>query len=526
MKLIRSTLVLAVLAAGLSAHVGSPDVYLDGAAGPYKLFIAIRPPTAIPGIAELEIRTDANDVSTVKAAPLPMTGPGAKFAPTADVLKRSAQDAQFYTGSLWLMSSGAWQVRLTVDGARGKGVLSVPVPAVAQRTKNMQFGLGAILFGLMTFLVLGLVAIVGASVREAQLEPGVEPTDARKRRSRFIMLAAFVFVLGVVWLSNRWWNSEAEDYGAYIYKPLQIQASREGYNLLTLRLSDPGWLKSRRIDDLVPDHNHLMHLYAIRQPGLDVVYHLHPELVEPGLFKLALPAMPAGEYRLYADVVHQSGLSETPVTSITLPEIKGLPLAGDDATGSAAPISSATAQGHSFTLPDGYRMTWAGDNQDLVAKRPYSFRFQLLNPDGKAPSDMAFYMGMLGHAAFLKTDGSVFAHIHPIGSVSMAAFMIAQEQNTKAAASQPASNGESMSGPVTDDDEEDQSSLAPPQPAKSEMDSMPGMDHSMHHMAAASNLPNEVSFPYGFPTPGRYRIFVQMKHGDTVETGVFDADVK
>ncbi len=502
MQRIRSIILLAFLAASLSAHVGSPDIYLDGSAGPYRLFIAIRPPTAIPGIAEVEVRTDAKDISGIKAAPLPMTGPGAKFAPTADVLNRSPQDAQFYTGSLWLMSSGAWQVRLTVDGARGKGVLSVPVPAVAQRTKEMQFGLGAILFGLMAFLVFGLVAIVGASVREAQLEPGIEPSDTRKRRARLAMLLAFALFVGVVWLGDRWWKSEARDYGAYIYKPLQMQASLEGYNYLTLTLSDPGWLKSRRIDDFVPDHNHLMHLYAIRQPGLDVVYHLHPELTEPGVFKLALPAMPAGEYRLYADVVHQSGLPETPVTTITLPEIKGLPLVGDNSTGSAAPVNPASALGLEFTLPDGYRMIWVGDNHDLVARRPYSFRFQLLNPEGKAPTDMAFYMGMLGHAAFLKTDGSVFAHIHPIGSVSMAAYMIAQQQNTSPESSQ-------LEAPAND------------------MDNMPGMDMSdRDHIPAASSLPNEVSFPYGFPTPGRYRIFVQMKRGGAVETGVFDTDVK
>jgi hypothetical protein len=35
-----------------------------------------------------------------------------------------------------------------------------------------------------------------------------------------------------------------------------------------------------------------------------------------------------------------------------------------------------------------------------------------------------------------------------------------------------------------------------------------------------------VEFPYGFPSAGRYRIFIQMKHGSTVETGVFDAEVK
>ena len=35
----------------------------------------------------------------------------------------------------------------------------------------------------------------------------------------------------------------------------------------------------------------------------------------------------------------------------------------------------------------------------------------------------------------------------------------------------------------------------------------------------------EVSFPYGFPKAGRYRMFVQIKRGGTIETAVFDADV-
>jgi hypothetical protein len=37
--------------------------------------------------------------------------------------------------------------------------------------------------------------------------------------------------------------------------------------------------------------------------------------------------------------------------------------------------------------------------------------------------------------------------------------------------------------------------------------------------------PPTVEFPYGFPQPGHYRLFVQVKLGGRVETGVFDANV-
>ena len=57
-------------------------------------------------------------------------------------------------------------------------------------------------------------------------------------------------------------------------------------------------------------------------------------------------------------------------------------------------------------------------------------------------------------------------------------------------------------------------------------DGMAGMA-GMPGMAMDADLTsNSVEFPYGFPSAGRYRIFVQMKHDSVVETGTFDAIVK
>jgi len=175
------------------------------------------------------------------------------------------------------------------------------------------------------------------------------------------------------------------------------------------------------------------------------------------------------------------------VAEIDLPAIAGKPLEGDDAAGSGPPISQADFNRTVSQLPDGSRMVWERDAGALHAKRAMFFRFKLEDADGKPARDMELYMGMPGHAAFVRSDRSVFAHVHTSGSVPMASLGLTQNAGDGAAA---------MAG-------------------------MEGMDHST--MAA---LPAEVSFPYGFPKPGDYRIFVQAKRGGQVETGVFDAHVE
>jgi TRAP-type C4-dicarboxylate transport system permease small subunit len=410
-------------------------------------------------------------------------------------MKRSTADPAFFTGSLWMMASGSWQVRFEIAGEAGQQAASVPVSAVALSTLKMQRGLGTTLGILGLFLVVGMAGIIAAAVREARLEPGAVPSPNRRRRAAIVTAGSLVFMALLIWGGAKWWNVEAASYSLDVYHPLKVNPVLAG-NVLDLNVSvfhpesnrPDNQRRGRSNNDFLPDHGHLMHLYAIRWPEMDAVFHLHPDLVSAGDFRIALPAMPPGEYTLYGDVVHANGFPETLVSKVTVPaNMPGGSPGPDDATAYPQALSGGRL-GDSYKLPDGYVMVWDRPST-LTASTAYSFRFHLLDNSGKPASDMQPYMGMAGHAAFVKTDGTVFAHTHPDGSAAMAALMLA--------------NGNDATEHVR-------------------------MNMDMPMAAGGQNEPisNTVEFPYGFPSSGRYRIFIQMKHGTTIETGAYDAMVE
>src|SRR5262249_35608365 len=176
---------------------------------------------------------------------------------------RSPRVPKLSPGHLWMMTAGAWQVRITATGDQGEGSLAVPVPTLPQSTLAMSSALRALLVGLMLILAGGFVALVAAVAREASLAPGVSPDKKAKRRGRLAgTIAAGVAIL-VVMLGNSWWGAEAALYGRYVYRPLEATATVAPDGRLALTLLDPGWIGSRRLDDFVADHDHLMHLFVV-----------------------------------------------------------------------------------------------------------------------------------------------------------------------------------------------------------------------------------------------------------------------
>ncbi len=476
--------VFLLLALPAYAHVGSKDVYEEVSTGPYKLFVTIRTPNVIPGVATIEVRSSGAKVSSIRITPTPLTGDAAKHPPTSDAMKGSSADPAFFAGSLWLMASGSWQVHFDIEGSAGKASVSVPVSAMPLSILPMErpLGIGLALLGMV--LVAGIAGIVAAAVGQSRLKPGVDPDPSARRRAWVAGLATLAITGVLIYGGYRWWDLEDTAYASDIYRPLSLSPKLAGNSLdLIIGRHDTDALhasRARSNADLLPDHGHIMHLYAIREPGMDAAFHLHPVAVSPGDLRMTLPSMPPGTYRLYGDIVHASGFPETLTAQLVVPAgLPPAPLAPEDAS-AAPPALSQGELGTAYKLPDGYTMIWDRP-QSLSANTAYAFRFRLVDAQGQPARDVHPYLGMAGHAAFVKTDGTVFAHTHPEGSAAMQAMMIA--------------NGGS--------------------------EEMGGMGMS----GSPEVIPPSVDFPYGFPSGGRYRIFIQMKHGSTVETGVFDAAV-
>lgn len=464
-----------LLATSAGAHVGSPDVFFDGGAGPYRLLVVVRMPVVIPGIADIEVRALSGEIRTLRVVPMRIRGLGAELAPVADVAAPDPADPRSFRAQLWIMQRGAWKVQIEAEGSQGAGSVSVPVAAVSTITRPMAPAVKGLLAAAALVLVIGLVGIVGAAVREATSPPGTAVSPANRRRARVAMACAAAVTTAVLWGGGLWWRVEAAANAAVVYRIPKASLWLSGPRSLSLLLDNPN---GRRVplDDLVPDHGHLVHLFLVRMPGLDRMLHLHPRQLAGPRFEQELPAVSAGQYRVFADLVHATGFPETEIGEVTLPEIAGGETTGDDSSAAGAAFAEPSAPSSVASLGSG-RMSWLRDAGPLRASEPAWLRFRVEDAAGQPATDLEPYMGMAAHLVVVRADGSVFAHLHPGGSAPMAAVALA--------------NGDTATA------------------------------HAGH-----AAVPAEIRFPYGFPQPGSYRLFVQVKRSGRIETGVFDARVE
>ncbi|HEY7684555.1 MAG TPA: hypothetical protein VH833_00485 [Gemmatimonadales bacterium] len=489
------TLLVAAVALVSAAHVGSPDTVFQGSAGPYDVRVIVRPPGIVPGLAEISVRVLSGEgVRSVAVLPLRGGRPTA-LEPPPDSAKPVPGDARLYSAQLWLMESGAYSIRVDVAGTAGAGSVIVPVNSIATRRLGFDTPLAAGLLGLGLLLFIGALTIVGAAVRESVLSPGEEPDTARRRRSWWVRVAA-VGLLGLgVYGGKLWWDGADASHAQSLYQPMQVTttvAEQNSASTLRIAITDSEWL-GRQYSPLIPDHGKLMHLFLVRQ-DLGTLAHLHPLMRDSSTFEAALPPLAPGNYRLYADVVHESGFTQTLLDSVTIPAAvtRWRPSDPDDSWWSS-PQSSAVSSQQTVQLEDGAAMVWVRDSTTLFAGRDVELKFAVTGRDGR-PAALEPYMGMMSHAVVTREDGSVFVHLHPAGTIAMASqlvYALRVPEDTvrgRLGARITAAEGQAM-----------------------QMGPMPG---------------GVVSFPYAFPKPGLYRVWVQVKRGGQILTGRFDADVR
>jgi hypothetical protein len=471
------------------AHIGSPTVFFQGMAGSYPIRVTIVPPGVVPGLAQIHVVVSSGEATRVTVRPV-RWDVGVKGSPAPDTAVLVPGETNMFTSQLWLMASGAYSVFVEVSGPRGEGTAIVPLNSIPTQRLVMTSQMSAIFLGVGAFVMVLLISVVGAAIREGRLDPGQEIAPIRRRRGWYARGIAAAVIAGALYLGNKWWNSVDNDYRHNrLYRTQSVQAELEpqpgGARQLTLRFSP-----KVRIDStpLIPDHGRLMHLFLIREPDGDVFAHLHPvrsrqEGADESVFTTRLPALPAGHYKLYADIIHESGLTQTLTNSLQIPSPDAAadlsaPLAESDDAVSLSPPADVSI----ITFPGALRLERAF-SETLPANQETNLVFHL-TAKGGAEADLEPYLGMYGHLIIENSDGTVFNHLHPLGSVSMVSQrQFAEREKAGYLANKPL-----------------EQFCTAPQP--------------------------ELSFPYAFPKAGVYRLWLQTKVAGRILTGAYALDVR
>lgn len=486
----RRVLLLTSIALVTSAHIGSPDVFFQGRAGSYDIRVVVRPPEVVPGVARVTVRAPA-EVRRVTIRPVYWRA-GSKGAPSADETSRldGERGGGTFVGSLWLMAHGAYSVDVTVDGARGPANVLVPVASVATGQLTMSGALGALLAVLGVVLVAGLVTIVYKAAGESLVEPASVIEPARRSRARRVAAVSVPIIALGVFGGARWWNDVDNDYDRRLYRPSPLMVLLDGARL-RVQATDTLWQPPGRPSSIVPDHGKLMHLFVVRSDDAGAFAHLHPQAQDTSAnpaFVTTLPPLPPGRYHLYGDVVHETGFERTLVGTV---EIAGAGASGQSTLSDpddAWYVGSASADG-SARLHDGSMMTVrTAPSGGVRAGSELTIRVSV--SDSSGPVKLEPYLGMPAHGVVIRVDGQVYVHLHPMGTVTtaaQAAFLARDRGDT------------------------------------TESGRLRLEAHATHAMTESLVVDTEsiVEFPYAFPRPGDYRMFVQVRRAGRILTGAF-----
>lgn len=484
-----------VLPVSLSAHVGSPHIVFQGRAGNFPVTVVVRQPDVVPGLVDIHVRVLEGQPTQVTALPM-HASTGRNGAPRPDVAKRVEGETNLFTAQLWFMTRGAYGVEVAVQGEGGGGTLIVPVNSVALERRPMPNWLAGVACALLSLLAIGVICIAVAAARESTLPGDVLVGRDRRRWAWLGGVLGVMLIVGAIYGAQVWWKYEDDLHQTKVlFRPLEHAVSVEGQGVgTTLRLELTDARMASRSYRLLPDHGKWIHLFLVGMADPPAFAHLHPIRVGSSLtFTSAIPALPAGSYRLFADLTHEQGLTQTLTnrvelkaesTTLTTP-VPGGPTSDEDDSWSAPTVAGEAR----VRMGTNLQMEMATPAVCRVGE-PVTLDFRVVEDAGAAVA-LEPYLRMLGHAVVMREDGAVFSHVHPAGTLSMAA---ARKFSLK-------DGGE---------------------PAAKAIDVLCGDLSALPEVQVlALGKAGRVTFPFVFPSPGKYRIWVQVKVDGQIKTGSF-----
>jgi hypothetical protein len=159
----------------------------------------------------------------------------------------------------------------------------------------------------------------------------------------------------------------------------------------------------RPVREFEVEHEKRMHVIVVRRDGQGF-QHVHPELGDDGVWRVALTLPDAGAYRVFADFVHD-GEAQTLASDLAV-----------DGEADYRPLSAPTT---TASTDDGYEVRL--DTGVLRAGREAELSFTV-SRDGK-PVRTQEYLGAGGHLVALREGDLAYLHVHPEEHGDAVAFM-------------------------------------------------------------------------------------------------------
>ena len=173
----------------------------------------------------------------------------------------------------------------------------------------------------------------------------------------------------------------------------------------------------------------------------------------------------------------------------------GQPVDRDDTWHVTNPFLAERTTNREVSLGSGLLMELKLDTE-LRQNRETQLRFKVVDGTSR-PIELEPFMGMGGHLILRRSDGTVFTHLHPSGTFSMAAQQLFE---MRAEGKAPLRVASSKGDPLC---------------------RLPGILSESRQ----TDHPGQIVFRYSFSRAGSYRLWVQAKVSSKILTGVFDLNV-